>query len=85
MPYEELLGWINYFEQRPVDWRDDDRTYKFLQTQGVKAKPGQIFPSLSVIYNPKTGEDDSLNPTKFKSSLMFHKLLSATKGDKINL
>lgn len=84
MPYEELLGWINYFDQRPVDWRDDDRTYKFLQTQGVKTKPWQIFPSLNAIYNSKK-EDEGFNANKFKASLMFHKMLSATKGDKLDL
>ena len=83
MPYEELVGWLNYFEQRPVDWCDDDRCYKCLQTQGVKAKSWEIFPSLRSIYNsqPKEGFDVA----KFKGSLMFHKMLGAKNGDKLDL
>ena len=26
MPYEELLGWFEYFKVRPVGWQDDQRT-----------------------------------------------------------
>jgi len=87
MPYEELLGWMAYFEKRPVDWRDDDRTFKFLQTQGVKAKPYEIFPSLKSIYNPTAksvvSEKGVINPTQFKGTSIFNKLLSARGGDKL--
>jgi hypothetical protein len=81
MTYEELLGWFSYFEQRPVGWRDDDRTMKYLQTQGVKEKPWNVFASLDPIYNRK--KEDSFNMSGFKNSGMFSKLISATGGDKI--
>jgi len=50
MPYDEFLGWMNYFEKRPAEWRADDRAYKLLQTQGAKQKAWEIFPSLRPIY-----------------------------------
>ncbi len=75
MPYEELLGWYNYFERRPVGWRSDDRTAKLLQVQGVKQKPSEIFSSLITIYNSsKPKKDKGLN-----KSLLFQKMLSAKK------
>lgn len=81
MSYTELQGWFNYFERRPVGWRDDDRTYKLLQAQGVKAKPHQIFPSLQAIMRR-----DSDNPiSTLKGSAMFAKMLQAVGGDKLEL
>jgi hypothetical protein len=87
MSYEELKGWFAYFELRPVDWRDDDRTMKYLQTQGVKEKPWVIFPTLRSIYNPETKplEEGQLDTKSFKGSFMFQKMLGAVSGDKINL
>lgn len=83
MTYEELLGWHNYFERRPVGWQEDDRTMKLLQAQGVKEKPWSIFPSLDKIYNkPKSDEFD---PASFKASLLFNKMLGAKGGDKLEL
>lgn len=84
MPYEELLGWFNYFEQRPLDWRDDDRTAKLLQAQGVKEKAVRLFPSLDAIYNRKSSKE-GFDVSSFKGSLMFSKILSAKKGDKLDL
>jgi hypothetical protein len=82
MPYDELIGWYTYLEQRPVDWRDDNRTYHYLQTQGLKLKPWEVFASLRPIYQPPTL--DALNVTSFKKSRMFSKLLGAKDGEKLN-
>lgn len=84
MPYEELIGWISYFEKRPIGWREDDRTFKLLQAQGVKEKPGAIFTSLQKIYNlssrnTEPGRIDS----SFMQSVLFSKILTAKGGDKI--
>lgn len=84
MTYEELLAWMSYFEQRPPEWRSDDRIYKVLQTQGVKEKPWAIFPSLDAIYNAHKTNDGTLNVAQFKSSALFSKILSAKGGDKLN-
>jgi hypothetical protein len=81
MTYEEFLGWQNYFERRPIDWRDDDRTYKLLSAQGVKSKPHEIFPSLRSIYFQKP--KDKFDSESFKKSFIFQKLLSAKGGDSI--
>jgi len=88
MPYEELLGWISYFERRPVGWREDDRTYKLLAVQGVKENPGKLFHSLDVIYNtssPTALKDGQIDSDSFKKSAMFARMLTAKGGDKLEL
>jgi hypothetical protein len=79
MPYEELIGWFEYFERRPVGWREDDRAFRMIQYtsfNGVKAKPYEIFHNLKQIYKPK-----KLNG--LKESAFFQKLITATGGDKL--
>lgn len=49
MPYDELLNWIEYFKRRPVGWREDQRAYMFLRTQGVKESAEKLFPTLDMI------------------------------------
>jgi len=49
MPYTELLKWIEFFNRRPVGWREDLRTYLFLKTQGLKETPEKVFPSIARI------------------------------------
>ena len=85
MPYEELLGWMNYFERRPVGWRDDDRVFKILQTQGVKGKPWSHFPSLKPIYSPPVTNEASNGLMNLKNSVLYHKMLSATGGDTLDI
>jgi hypothetical protein len=80
MPYEELSKWMQYLESRPVGWRDDDRTFKLLQAQGFKGKPGSVFISLAKIYNA-TAKSDPLKG--LGSSMIFSKMLSAKGGDKL--
>jgi hypothetical protein len=85
MPYEELLGWYAYFDLRPIEWRDDDRSFKFLQTQGFKGKPWEVFPSLEKIYNQKIElEEDQLNIRSLKSSFFMQKILESQNGEKLN-
>jgi hypothetical protein len=86
MTYEELLGWYNYFERRPVGWREDDRIYKVLQTQGAKEKPWRYFGSLDPIYNNphKTVSKDSA-VSSLKGSSLFSKMLSAKGGETLSL
>jgi hypothetical protein len=86
LPYEELLGWMNYLERRPVDWRDDDRTFKLLQVQGYKGRPDQVFSSLAAINNQAEvqKEPGMIDFKSFKGSLMFSKMLQAQGGDKLN-
>ena len=80
MPYDELLGWVCYFERRPVSWRDDLRTYHVLRAWGDKRKPEQVFPSLDPIFKPKTerGVIGSL-----KGSFVHKMMLTAKGGEKL--
>jgi len=87
MPYEELLGWYDYFERRPVEWRADDRAAKLLQAQGVKEKPYRIFASLDAIYNPMKEELPAgmISGNSLKGSFLFHNMLGAVGGDIVEL
>jgi hypothetical protein len=86
MSYEELLGWFNYFERRPVDWRDDDRTSKILKSNGAKIDSLKIFPSLQAVYKQaQTENEEGFNVSSLRSSSMFQRMLRAKNGDKINL
>ena len=77
MPYDELLDWFAYFEERPVGWREDMRTVHLVRAQGVKVNPGELFPSLK----PKVNPEDGLKG--LKQSALFKGLLNATGGDKL--
>jgi hypothetical protein len=85
MTYEEMLGWFSYLEQRPIEWRADDRAAKLIQVQGVKEKPWQLFTSLDAIYNPKIKEEKKGNfdSSNFKKSGFFQKLSKASGGENL--
>lgn len=84
MPYDELLGWYDFFERRPLGWREDDRTSKLLQAQGVKEKPWKLFPSLKAIYQPEpVNEEDQSG--QIKNSAFYQLMLSAQGGEKFLL
>ena len=85
MTYEELQGWFNYFERRPIGWREDDRTMKLLQAQGVKEKAVNLFPSLKAVYesNQKVNEEGT-NMGSLMGSMLFQKLMTAKNGDSID-
>ena len=84
MTYEELLGWFSYLEQRPIEWRADDRAAKLIQVQGVKEKPWQLFTSLDAIYNPKSNKKDGeFDASGFKRSGFFQKLINASGGENL--
>lgn len=87
MSYEELNGWFSYFEQRPVGWREDDRTVKLLQAQGVKEPGHKLFPSLAALskVSSKSENDETLDINNLKNSVLFNKMLSATGGDKLSI
>ena len=89
MPHEELVEWIDYFERRPVDWRDDLRFYKILQALGLKAKPEEIFESIATIKQKEVKDAEHEAHMKasreltnsLKRSTFFTKLLGAQGGD----
>jgi len=52
LPYEEYMGWYEYFSRRPVGWKDDLRAYYIMGRSGMselKAKPEEIFPSIKAL------------------------------------
>lgn len=73
MPYDELLGWNEYFSMRPVGWREDLRTSYLLSAQGIKEKAESIFPSIAQL---KRGEAKA-NPKSVANSSFFHMLKTA--------
>jgi len=83
MPYDELLGWNEFFSQRPVGWREDSRTFTLLRAQGVKARPYEIFSSLVPIYKDNTPSivNGYMSTETLKKSSIFQKLVSSIDGD----
>lgn len=69
LEYEEYIGWLNYFERRPPNWRDDLRTY-YIMSSGMgqlKQKPEEIFPSILAV--KKDEETEREEGSKLQSSL----------------
>jgi hypothetical protein len=88
MPYDELLAWIYYFDKRPVGWREDERTFKLLQAQGVKGKIVDIFPTLRNVYNQERSEElaeGMIAVSNLKGSFLFHQMAGALGGDELPL
>lgn len=80
MPYEEFLKWSAYFEQRPVEWRDDLRTAQIMRAFGDKRLPQEMFPSVAAIFAKRnTSPAESI-----MNSRIFHRMLSAKGGDKLS-
>ena len=77
MPYTEFVKWIAYFKQRPLGWREDQRTYMLLSAQGVKASPENIFPTLKLL---KANEIESQVPDKALPKGQFLDKLRKAKG-----
>jgi hypothetical protein len=85
MTYQEFQEWAAYFTQRPIGWREDDRTYKLLQVQGVKERPERLFPSLKAIFSPPVKKTDgTLDVDNFRVSAFCQKLFTAKGGEVID-
>ena len=82
MPHDELQGWIAYFNESPLGWREDDRTFKLLQAQGYKGAPDALFPSLRKRAEEPL-EDGQISVRNLTQSSFFSKMLGAQGGDKI--
>lgn len=91
MPYDEFLGWISYFEQRPIGWRDDLRTMKILQSNGVKARPEALFESIAKLRQAEDARSDQyankgqVSTNNLIRSALFSKMLAAKGGDKLEI
>lgn len=82
MPFEEFQQWQEYFERRPVGWRDDDRVSKLLQAQGVKESPLKIFPSLAAIFKKPT-KKEGFDAATIPNSSFFGMMKGAKGGDQL--
>jgi hypothetical protein len=50
LPYEELIGWMEYFRRRPHGWREDNRAAIIAMSfGGGKVRPEDLFDSLRVL------------------------------------
>jgi hypothetical protein len=84
MPYDEFLKWFNYLDRRPIDWRDDFRASQMMMVAGDKRKAYQMFDSLERLR--RASLSDKPEPTKsLVGSTLYHKMLSAIGGDKLEL
>jgi len=83
MPYEEFIKWHLYFDLRPVDWRDDSRFMKILQSLGVKESGDKIFESLAKIKQSAIERNEMIK--SLKASVMYKHLLGAVGGTKLKL
>lgn len=79
MPYDEYITWLAFFEKKPIGWKEDLRTAYIMNALGDKRKPNDIFPGLTALYKKSSPEEG------FKGSALFHKLLTAKGGDKLDL
>lgn len=81
MPYEEMLGWFEYFSIRPVGWREDTRAAMIIRSAGVKAKPHELFHTLRLMEDNREKEASIMN--SLKGSKFFSVLLGAKGGDSL--
>jgi hypothetical protein len=80
MNFDEYQNWLRYFDQRPIGWREDLRTYYIMSSFAeIKKKPDEIFPSLIPIFAKRSDRSagDSLKGT------MMHDLMLKAKGGKM--
>ena len=85
MSYDEYLGWLYYFEQKPPGWRDDDRAFKLMQVQGLKptVKPWDVFPALYRIHH-SSEESNKTNMRSLRGSALFARMMSSKDGVILN-
>jgi hypothetical protein len=79
MPYDEFLGWFDYFKRKPPGWREDSRTAMTMMASGANIVPESVFPSLAQM---KTHQDASNKlADTLRQSVFFKAMLNST-GDK---
>lgn len=83
MSYQEYALWLEYFDQRPIGWRDDDRTFKLLRAAGVKSNPEQLFSSLAIMKEHRSKA--TTNPVPQAGSFLHAMMMNAKGGDKLEI
>ena len=79
MPYDEMLNWIEFFKRRPVGWREDQRTYMLLRSQGVKEKSETLFPTLKML--SEANQKALVNDRAVPKGKFLEMMLKAKEGD----
>jgi hypothetical protein len=79
MPYTELRKWINFFEERPIGWRDDYRAFLIMKSMGYKGKAEDVFASIRQI--KKVESDKKVNDRAIPKGVLLAKMMSAKGGD----
>ena len=82
MPYDEFVGWHQYFNKRPPGWKEDHRTALLMKTFGFSKNPEDIFPSLKVIN--QAHDDESKLVSSLKRSAFFSKMLGSVGGERLD-
>jgi hypothetical protein len=79
MPYTELLQWIEFFNSRPIGYREDYRTFLLLKAAGFDGKAEDLFMSIKAISDKvkKQEKEDRAVP----KGLFLAKMLEAKNGD----
>jgi hypothetical protein len=81
MSHVEYRMWSEFFSNRPIGWREDDRAFKLMKTFGSDLKPGQAFSSLGSM-----AEKEKERASYPKVGTPFHTmLLNAKGGDKLEI
>ena len=83
LPHEELKKWFQYFNQRPIGWREDFRAYRIMQAFGTKEPIEKVFESARMMKTHNAEAEDKPNPVKLSGIL--GKLGKAVGGETIPL
>ena len=79
MPYTELRKWITFFDQRPIGWREDFRSFMVMKSMGFKGKPEDAF--VSIQHLKKVDKDKQLNDRAVPTGQFLSLMLGAKGGD----
>ena len=67
MPHEELMGWFEYMQRRPIGWQSDNRAAIIALSfgGGKNTKPQDLFPSIKAVNDDvrsiKTAKQEQMN------------------------
>jgi hypothetical protein len=79
MPHKEFSNWMRFLNNRPVGWREDQRTFLLLKANGFKGKPTDLFPALKPIYDQRTAAEGVNAP--MPSGKFLSMLQNSVSGD----
>lgn len=81
MTYNELKGWTEYFNRRPPQWRDDQRTALIVQSfAGSKMKSEDLFPSLKPVFD-ESRKNEAYKKKQAQSNSFINMLRKKTDGE----